>query len=76
MSENKIPEGTIILDFEYYKELLAQDIVIKDLVKEIKRLNNIINKLEEAIKNENNCYDVVGVTTRLLDKLKELKEKV
>lgn len=40
------------------------------------RLNNIINELEKYIMEEIDCYDVVGVATRLLDKLKKLKEEL
>ena len=50
------------------------DPTIEEYKKEIDRLNNIIDELEKALKEENDCYDVVGVATRMLDTLKELKE--
>lgn len=56
---------------------------IEELVLEIDRLQNIINELEKSIKEEYDYCDKridpaygvgMGVATRVLDKLKELKE--
>ena len=60
---------------------LTADNIVKD--KEIDRLNNIINELEKLIKEEydycdkklNPAFGVgMGVATRMLEKLTELKE--
>ena len=76
-----IQNGQIIKipDVEFYteKEVLEEAEKCEEYKKETDRLNNIINKLEKWIK-ENNLgkYRTENVvdTDELLDKLKELKE--
>lgn len=64
-------------------QILCKNIEEKD--KEIERLNNIINELEEFLKQEierlmhieqsNNVIFIIGAYTEVLDKIQELKKE-
>lgn len=77
----------ILQDENYFKDLENKIEIINKMLKEkdkeIDRLNNIIDELEKSLKEEYDYCDKhldpafgtgMGVATRMLDRLKELKE--
>ena len=64
--------GEKVFSLEYDKETL-KDMVL-DKQGEIERLNNIITELEKFIVIESSSLGIIG-KDKVLDKLKELKEK-
>ena len=85
MNNFDMPTQLDVINFHNTHDTLCvpKGMTLKQLVEDYDRLNNIINELEKSIKGEYDYCDKrldpafgvgMGVTRKLLDKLKELKE--